>query len=848
MSTPPAPAPDLHPLLAAAGLDPAAPPAAEDWAAALARLSSAVAAPRAEHAHDTLEAVTAAMGDGLITVDLRGRVSTVNPAAAALLGRSAAELRGQALGPAVRCPHPDPCGGPELSHLLRSALGDGEGVRVEAAHFAHRDGPCLPVSYVLNPIRHGGQVQGAVIVVRDIIAQKRGEAELRRAREEAEQTSRLKSAFLANMSHEIRTPMNAVIGMAGLLLDTALDEEQREYAEIVRGSGQHLLDLLNSILDFSKIEAGRLELEQTRFDLRDLMSGVLELFAERASSQGIDLIAHFSPHLPARVRGDPGRLRQVLINLVGNAVKFTARGHVRLSASVVDAGADLCSLRFEVSDTGIGIPEAQLHTLFEPFTQADPTTTRRYGGTGLGLAISREIAQLMGGDIGVASTVGEGSAFWFTARLEAVDDAAAPPDDLAGLRVLVVDDDPASLGAMAELLVGWGVDLDAASTGAAALSLAAQAEMDEDPYGVILIDQHLGAEAGLDLARALARRPGASGAQRVLLTRLGDPPLPAELMAGLLSGVVARPVRASALQAVLRRRSTASAAPPPALPAPAAAPAASPAPLAEGSPGAPAHRVLVAEDNPVNQLLAARILRRLGLPCEIAADGAEAVRRFQEGGWSLILMDCMMPDVDGYEATARIRALEAGTGQRVPILALTADALSGARERCLAAGMDDYLSKPVDPDQLARALQAHLPDRRPRPAAPRPLPPAPEGLALLPADLGAHLAAMGVETAEEVDELLQIFVEDARPRLDALRAAVAAGPGEAVHRTAHALKSGCAYLGAEALRAACAAVEQAGRDGDLEQARALLPRVEAALEATLAALPAPGAGPAAAAG
>jgi PAS domain S-box-containing protein len=832
--------------------------------------------------------VLTAIGAGVVVVDPEGRISRVNPAARALLGWRARKVQGEDLidlfgasagGDDWMGQVPASVG--ELHRRLRQTLDRGLSHKVEEALFPVVGGPELPVTFTLDPVP--SPAIGAVLVFRDIIARRVAEQELHRAREAAEETSRMKSAFLANMSHEIRTPLNAVIGMSGLLLDTRLDDEQREYAEIARSSGEHLLDLLGSILDFSKIESGHLELESAPFDLVELIDGVLELFAERSARQGIDLIAQVHPSVPREVVGDPARLRQVLINLIGNAVKFTNRGHVQVSVAVVgqhDAGP---VVRFEVNDTGIGIPADKVETLFDPFTQADSSTTRRFGGTGLGLAISRELAELMGGDIGVASEEGQGSAFWFTACVEASAEPRVqemPPDELIGARVLLVDDDPASRTATAELLESWGVDLDTASDAEGGWALLELAEGQSDGFEAVLIDHHMPEQTGLELAQRLAVHAALGSVPRVLLTRLGESLASLDLARGGLWGTIARPFRAASLQASLLRvlrGEPCERAPVEVISGHIAEEATGPSLLPAYISRAGQPRVLVAEDAPINQLLARRVLERLGFSHELANTGREAVELFQRERFDLVLMDCMMPEMDGYEATRAIRRLEAVTGRHIPIIAMTANALAGARERCLASGMDDYLAKPANPRQLKRMLQKWLdavggpadgdtvslteptavlrPVTPPVPevsassqssasATPEPLADGPaaqaasvdEQLPLLPASLRGWLAELGVASLDDAAELIDIFLDDSRVRLDEIAAAAESGDGQLVYRTAHALKSGASYLGAKRLSELARRVEAAGRDGQIEEARALVGELEQAFLDTTDAL------------
>jgi PAS domain S-box-containing protein len=824
---------------------------------------------RAEEAlrerEEIFRSISAAAQDAIVMADPDGCITVWNEAAERMFGYAREEAVGQLLHGLIV---------PER-YEDRSALGlaqfreTGRGPLIgppQQIVGRRKDGRELPVELSISAIHLRGGWH-AVAIIRDITERLKVEEALWNAKEQTEaanlelqrsveRANRLaeeaavanatKSEFLANMSHEIRTPMNGIIGMSGLLLDTPLTPEQAEYVETVRSCADSLLTIINDILDFSKIEAGRLQLEVLDFDLAVTLEEMTDMLAVRAHEKDLELTCLIAPDVPRYLCGDPGRLRQVLTNLVGNGVKFTEAGEVNIEVAVEEDVGEQVVLRFAVKDTGIGIPAEKVATLFKPFTQVDSSMTRRFGGTGLGLSISRQLTQLMGGRIGVESEVGSGSTFWFTARFgrqARPEPAPLPRAEIAGLKVLGADDNAANRRVLAGLFKSWGCVGEVVEDGATALARLRAAAAAGEPFRVAMVDMMMPQVTGEELGSLVKQDPAIRDTILVMMTsggRRGDAARMAELG---FAAYLTKPVKASHLRGTLQTLVSHAGVEHRVHPRPIVTRFT----LAEAARRRP--RILLAEDNITNQRVARALLEKMDHRVDTVANGREALRALGSIPYDLVLMDVQMPEMDGFEATRAIR--NAGASVRnpsVPIVAMTAHAMKGDRERCLAAGMDDYVAKPIRPAELAAAI-ARWTSRDSCSAGGDGLPETVDGEREAPGmvqqdaeEAGPGASCTVREQSQQVldrpalldrvggdetilAEIVKVFLEDTPRQIQAMEAAAGADDRLTLRRLAHSLKGSAGTVGANALQATALALEQHVDRGEMPAARALVAAV-----------------------
>jgi len=761
--------------------------------------------------------------DAVVIADERGQITLVNEQTERVFGYPRAELVGAPIESLLPVRPHEPGSQPLDGADARPLVVGQELVGLR------RNGSAFPVAVSMSAVetREGRLVTA---FVRDTTAQKQIAAELAAAHERAVEGSRMKSEFVANMSHEIRTPLNGVIGMSGLLLDTELSAEQREYAEEVRGSGDALMAVIEDILDFSKIEAGKLELDQRAFHLRELVEDAATMVATKANEKGLELMTWVDDGIPNGVCGDGPRLRQVVLNLLTNAVKFTSAGEVVVHISREPDVAGRVALRVEVSDTGIGIDHLSQSRIFESFSQADSSTTRRYGGTGLGLAISKQLVRLMGGEIGVRSVPGAGSTFWFTVVLDEDVSAGIPATDdrLDGVRALIVDDSETNRMILTRQLSSWGMVCDAEHDGASALETLSRAAADGEHYDLVVLDARMPRMTGLELAAAIKADPALRPPRLLMLTSSGDG-RGAAARAGL-DGFVVKPVREARLRREISLVLSGG-----------GAPARTPgvrAGVVDGvaRAGSPTRGpVLVADDKAVNQLVAKRLLQKRGFDVDLASNGREAVDMHLRGHYEAIFMDCQMPELDGYEATVAIRRRE-GDERHTPIIAMTASTVMGERERCVKAGMDGYLGKPLDAAVLDAMLARQIPRRDAQPTA--------EGLPDGGAERGGEDLLVDPAVLTDVcdgdeqlrEQLVSLFADESRTMVADVGAALADADADGARRAAHALKGSAAVVGAARLSAIAAAIEDGEGSGNPAQTSRVRDQLLLVRELTVMAL------------
>jgi PAS domain S-box-containing protein len=805
--------------------------------------------------------------DIICSIDEAGRFMDVSPACRKIWGYSPDELRGRLY---IELVHPEDVA---LTNEAARRIVSGQAARNFENRYRRQDGSDV---HMLWSARWSDAEKSMFCVARDITERKRGEQELRAAKVAAEEASLAKSQFLANMSHEIRTPMNGVLGPIGLLLDSKLNGQQRELTEIARSSAEALLGIINDILDLSKIEVGKLDIDPIPFNLLLAVEETASMMASKAEEKGVDLIVRYPPEVPRHVIGDPGRIRQVLANLISNAIKFTPQGHILINIEaeapkVQEAhgasqahGEDDITLRISVEDTGIGIAPDKIEHVFGRFNQADTSTTRRYGGTGLGLSISRQLVELMGGHIGATSTLGAGSTFSFTLRLPLQSDAptiSLPDADLSGVRILIVDDNEVNRRVLHEQLDNWRLRNHSCESGEEALQVLRAAQAAGDPFQLAILDHQMPGMDGESLGKTIKADPLLQNTILVMLTSLGQKGDAMRLKAAGFAAYLLKPTRQSEMLGALVNVWTAHS-------AVQASETSETAARHSGAEMAPPEtskrlwegtRVLVVEDNIVNQKVAAMMLQSFGCRVEVAVNGREALRSLDRSPFDIIFMDCEMPEMDGYEATAEIR-LRPDAKRTLPIIAVTAKATPGDRERCLQVGMDDYMSKPVKSEDFQAALKRWAPktgeiaqrqaDTATQVLAAEASPSvgvasqygdaasrghtsghSSETVSALDAEVIKRLRGLAEATeASLLNQIFESFLGDGKAHISTLRGALHQDDSETLRKAAHTLKGAGANIGARRLADIAQELQALGEAGTVEGAASWVGQLEAEFE------------------
>jgi PAS domain S-box-containing protein len=769
--------------------------------------------------NEYLNGIIQNLTESLIVISIDGTIETVNSATCSMLGFSVDELVGSSVVKVLKnkkMSKPQALKKLKLAEIISNGF-----IKNREMKYCKKDGSLISVLFSGTAVKdENDQVLRIICSATDISDRKEAEDELKKAKRAAEEASEIKSQFLANMSHEIRTPMNGIIGMTGLLLDTALNSEQRDYTETIRSSADYLLTLLNDLLDFSKVESGQMETESINFDLRITFEDVMNMFAVRAEEKHIEFGGIIQHEIPSLVTGDPGRLRQVLVNLINNALKFTEKGEVLVSAALEKEKRSEVKIRFTVTDTGIGIPKNRIDRLFKPFSQVDSSTTRKYGGTGLGLVISKRLVKLMGGEIGVESVEGQGSKFWFTAvfkkRLIEKVHKSFTRMDIKGKRVLFVDDNETNRYILREQMKFWGVGFDEASNGAQGLEKLRKAYSKNDPFDIAILDMMMPRMDGETLGRLIKKDPEISGTALVMLTSIGKRGDVSRLKEIGFEAYLTKPVKQSELHdclaAVLTKREYEG--------------------HMERTSIVTKHslfdsnklnsRILIAEDNAVNRKMTHKIVEKFGSFADTVVNGSEAVSAFETGFYKLILMDVQMPGMDGLEATRVIRKKEEETVGHIPIIAMTAHAMKGDRERCLEAGMDDYIAKPVQPNTLAQTIKKHLTE---------------QGYIISRKHRKSAYHEKEVFDKEALKELLDgdealfkeiigDFKKDLPMQFEQLKKALSENNMDIVRQKAHTIKGASSSIRAWVINSLALNIENAAKKGDLIHTRALVKKLE----------------------